>query len=134
MVYAFAKDGGFPSTFAYLNKSDVPTLSGDIQLFNLLFTNYLVWLCVMLSTILGAVSLISEGALSAFSSISTIALYIAYGIPILLKNTTGKKIFQRGPIHLGNIVQRVDGHLLFGSRLYLLFLCFPRSIHCLYEI
>jgi amino acid transporter len=42
----------------------------------------------------------SPVAYAAVTSIATIGLYIAYGIPILLRLLQGEK-FQRGPWHLG---------------------------------
>eukprot|EP00270_Netrium_digitus_P002795 TRINITY_DN1315_c0_g2_i1.p1 TRINITY_DN1315_c0_g2~~TRINITY_DN1315_c0_g2_i1.p1 ORF type:complete len:127 (-),score=11.42 TRINITY_DN1315_c0_g2_i1:98-445(-) len=34
-------------------------------------------------------------------SISTVALYISYVLPIVIKLTLGRKRFERGPFHLG---------------------------------
>ncbi|KAM5545481.1 hypothetical protein V8D89_000519 [Ganoderma adspersum] len=89
MMYAFARDGGIPGhAFFYKvdqkHKSPVRT----------------VWLACILSFILGLPSLGSSVAFSAATSISTIGLYISYGIPIALRVLYGKR-FKRGPFHLG---------------------------------
>jgi amino acid transporter len=49
--------------------------------------------------ILGVPYLWSSVAYAAVTSIATIGLYIAYGLPILLRLVAGDK-FQRGPWHL----------------------------------
>ena len=43
----------------------------------------------------------STVAFTALTSVSTIGLYIAYGLPILMKLTLGRKRFQPGPFNLG---------------------------------
>ena len=43
----------------------------------------------------------STVAFTALTSVSTIGLYIAYGLPILMKLTLGRKRFQAGPFNLG---------------------------------
>jgi hypothetical protein len=50
--------------------------------------------------ILGLPYLWNPTAYAAITSIAVIGLYIAYGIPILLRLLAGSK-FQRGPWHLG---------------------------------
>ncbi|KAE9394592.1 APC amino acid permease [Gymnopus androsaceus JB14] len=89
MMYAFARDGGFPGSkfFAYVNskwRSPIRT----------------VWLACTLSFCLGLPSLGSSVAFSAATSIATIGLYISYAIPIALR-VVYHKDFVRGPFHLG---------------------------------
>ncbi|KAH9961882.1 amino acid transporter [Russula dissimulans] len=59
-----------------------------------------VWLACTLSFLLGLPSLGSSVAFNAATSITTIGLYISYGLPITLRVIYADK-FVRGPFHLG---------------------------------
>jgi len=59
-----------------------------------------VWLACTLSFILGLPSLGSSVAFNAATSITTIGLYISYGLPIALRVIYADR-FVRGPFHLG---------------------------------
>jgi len=89
MMYAFARDGGFPghSFFRYVH----PTTRVPVRT---------VWLACTLSFVLGLPSFASAVAFTAATSITTIGLYISYGIPIALRVANGAD-FVRGPFHLG---------------------------------
>jgi amino acid transporter len=87
MMYAFARDGGFPGHkfFHYVHpKTQVPVRTGESKTGHSvqLFTTYLcvVWLACTLSFILGLPSLASSVAFTAATSITTIGLYISYGV------------------------------------------------------
>jgi len=89
MMYAFARDGGFPGHkfFHYVHpKTQVPVRT--------------VWLACTLSFILGLPSFASAVAFTAATSITTIGLYISYGIPIALR-VLNREDFKKGPFHLG---------------------------------
>jgi amino acid permease (GABA permease) len=89
MIYAFSRDGAVPGSKFWhkVNKrSRTPTNS--------------IWLAVVGAFILGLPYLYSPVAYAAVTSIAVIGLYIAYGIPILLRLLQGER-FQRGPWHLG---------------------------------
>jgi amino acid permease (GABA permease) len=89
MIYAFSRDGAVPgSTFWHrINpRTRTPTNS--------------IWLAAVGAFVLGLPYLWSPVAYAAVTSIATIGLYIAYGIPILLRLRAGDA-FQRGPWHLG---------------------------------
>ncbi|HXO67235.1 MAG TPA: amino acid permease, partial [Candidatus Dormibacteraeota bacterium] len=89
MIYAFSRDGALPgSTFWHrINKrTRTPTNS--------------IWLAAVGAFILGLPQLYSPVAYAAVISIATIALYVAYGIPILLRLRAGSS-FQPGPWNLG---------------------------------
>jgi amino acid permease (GABA permease) len=89
MIYAFSRDGAMPgSSFWHrINKrTRTPTNS--------------IWFAAVGAFILGVPYLWSTTAYAAVTSIATIGLYIAYGIPILLRLRAGDS-FQRGPWHLG---------------------------------
>ncbi|KAI1793757.1 APC amino acid permease [Ganoderma leucocontextum] len=89
MMYAFARDGAIPG-HRFFHKVDEKRKSPVRT----------VWLACTLSFILGLPSLGSSVAFSAATSISTIGLYISYGIPVALRVLYGKR-FKRGPFHLG---------------------------------
>ncbi|PVH37521.1 hypothetical protein PAHAL_5G022600 [Panicum hallii] len=80
MGYAFSRDGAMPfSRFWYrVNKQEVP--------FNV------VWLSVSVAFVM---------ALTAMVSITTLGMYIAYGLPIFFRVTTARRSFVPGPFHLG---------------------------------
>ncbi|TFK85392.1 APC amino acid permease [Polyporus arcularius HHB13444] len=89
MMYAFARDGGFPGHRLFRKVN--PRTQSPVRT---------VWLACTLSFILGLPSLGSSVAFSAATSIATIGLYISYGIPIALR-VVYRKRFKRGPFHLG---------------------------------
>ncbi len=91
MIYAFSRDGALPGSKFWhrINpKTRTPTNS--------------VWLGVVLSAIVGALSLYQRGGYStaffAMTGICVIGLYIAYAIPIYLR--LKKPDFQTGPWNL----------------------------------
>jgi amino acid transporter len=89
MIYAFSRDGAVPgSSFWHRinKKTRTPTNS--------------IWLAAVGAFILGVPYLWSTTAYAAVTSIATIGLYIAYGVPILLRLRAGDS-FERGPWHLG---------------------------------
>ena len=89
MIYAFSRDGAVPGSQFWHKvnpRTRTPTNS--------------IWLAVVGAFILGIPYLFNSEAYAAVTSIATIGLYIAYGIPILLRLLQGDK-FQRGPWHLG---------------------------------
>ena len=89
MLYAFSRDGAVPGSQFWhrINpRTRTPTNS--------------IWFAAVGAFILGLPYLWNPIAYAAVTSIATIGLYIAYGIPILLRLLAGNK-FQRGPWHLG---------------------------------
>jgi amino acid permease (GABA permease) len=89
MIYAFSRDGAVPGSQFWhkINpRTRTPTNS--------------IWFAAVGAFILGLPYLISPVAYFAVTSIAVIGLYIAYGMPILLRLLAGEK-FQRGPWHLG---------------------------------
>jgi amino acid permease (GABA permease) len=89
MIYAFSRDGAVPgSAFWHTinHRTRTPTNS--------------IWLAAGGAFVLGLPYLWSPVAYAAVTSIATIGLYIAYGIPILLRLRAGDA-FERGPWHLG---------------------------------
>jgi amino acid permease (GABA permease) len=89
MIYAFSRDGAVPGSEFWhkINpRTRTPTNS--------------IWFAAVGAFILGLPYLFSPVAYFAVTSIAVIGLYIAYGIPILLRLLAGDK-FQRGPWHLG---------------------------------
>jgi amino acid permease (GABA permease) len=89
MLYAFSRDGAVPGSQFWhrINpRTRTPTNS--------------IWFAAVGAFILGLPYLWNPVAYAAVTSIATIGLYIAYGIPILLRLLAGEK-FQRGPWHLG---------------------------------
>ena len=88
MIYAFSRDGAVPGSEFWhrINpRTRTPTNS--------------IWFAAVGAFILGLPYLWNPTAYAAVTSIAVIGLYIAYGIPILLRLLAGEK-FQRGPWHL----------------------------------
>jgi amino acid transporter len=89
MIYAFSRDGAIPgSSFWHKinHRTRTPTNS--------------IWFAAVGAFILGLPYLWSPVAYAAVTSIAVIGLYIAYGIPILLRLLAGRR-FQPGPWQLG---------------------------------
>src|SRR5438309_2349456 len=89
MIYAFSRDGAVPGSEFWhkINpRTRTPTNS--------------IWFAAVGAFLLGLPYLWNPVAYAAVTSIAVIGLYIAYGIPILLRLLAGEK-FQRGPWHLG---------------------------------
>jgi len=98
MIYAFSRDGGLPlSSFWHrINpKTRTPTNS--------------VWLGVVLSAIVGLLSIYQKAGIStaffALTGIAVIGLYISYAIPIYLRLRNPD--FQQGPWNLKGYSQAV---------------------------
>jgi amino acid transporter len=89
MIYAFSRDGAIPGS-RFWHKVNARTRTP---------TNS-IWLAVAGAFIIAVPYLWNLEAYAAITSIATIGLYVAYGIPILLRRLQGDK-FQRGPWHLG---------------------------------
>jgi amino acid transporter len=120
MIYAFSRDGAVPGSAFWhrINKrTRTPTNS--------------IWLAVVGAFILGLPYLYSYVAYAAITSIAVIGLYIAYGIPVLLRLRQGER-FQRGPWHLGRWSQLVGwiavAWIAFISILFVLPQAAPVSI------
>jgi amino acid permease (GABA permease) len=88
MIYAFSRDGAVPGS-AFWHKINPRTRTP---------TNS-IWFAAVGAFILGLPYLWNPTAYAAVTSIAVIGLYIAYGMPILLRLLAGEK-FQRGPWHL----------------------------------
>src|SRR6266567_3073228 len=89
MIYAFSRDGAVPGSQFWhkINKrTRTPTNS--------------IWFAAVGAFILGLPYLWSPVAYAAVVSIAVIGLYIAYGLPILLRRLAGSR-FQPGPWQLG---------------------------------
>jgi amino acid permease (GABA permease) len=89
MIYAFSRDGAVPGhqLWSKINKrTRTPTNS--------------IWLAAGLAFILWLPYLYNPNAYAAVISIAVIGLYVAYGIPILLRLRAGDT-FQPGPWNLG---------------------------------
>jgi len=89
MIYAFSRDGAVPGSEFWhrINKrTRTPTNS--------------IWFAAVGAFILGLPYLWNPTAYAAVTSIAVIGLYIAYGIPILLRRLAGSR-FQPGPWQLG---------------------------------
>ena len=88
MIYAFSRDGAVPGSQFWhrINpRTRTPTNS--------------IWLAAGGALLLGLPYLWNPTAYGAVTSIAVIGLYIAYGIPILLRRLAGSR-FQAGPWHL----------------------------------
>ena len=90
MVYAFARDGATPFSkqLATINQKTMTPI-------------YSVWANITFAIVVGLLFIINETAFNAIVSVNTIASSMAYFIPIALKVTVARKVFSRGPFHLG---------------------------------
>src|SRR5258708_24313366 len=89
MIDEFCREGAVPGS-EFWHKSNPRTRTR---------TNA-IWFAAVGAFILGLPCLWNPVAFAAVTSIAVIGLYIAYGIPILLRLLACER-FQRGPWHLG---------------------------------
>ncbi|KAL3830851.1 hypothetical protein ACJIZ3_019653 [Penstemon smallii] len=89
MVYAFSRDGAMPfSPFWHkVNKQGVPLNA--------------VWLSALIAFCMALTSLGNLVAFQAMVSTATIAVYIAYALPIFFRVTLARNSFTPGPFNLG---------------------------------
>jgi amino acid permease (GABA permease) len=120
MIYAFSRDGAVPGhqLWAKINKrTRTPTNS--------------IWLAVVGAFILFLPYLYSAVAYDAVISIAVIGLYIAYGIPVLLRLRAGDS-FERGPWHLGKWSRPIGiiavAWIVLISILFILPTAFPLTV------
>ncbi|KAI8378738.1 amino acid permease-domain-containing protein [Choanephora cucurbitarum] len=90
MVYAFSRDGAMPFS-RYLATINQKTMTPV----------YAVWFNIVFAIVVGILYIINETAYNAIVSVNTISSSIAYFIPIALKVFVARKVFVRGPFHLG---------------------------------
>jgi amino acid permease (GABA permease) len=117
MIYAFSRDGAIPGSEFWHKvnpRTRTPTNS--------------IWLAVVGAFIIGLPYLWNLEAYAAVTSIATIGLYVAYGIPILLRLLQGER-FQRGPWNLGRWSKPIGWiaviWIVFISILFVLPAAFP---------
>ncbi|UJR11093.1 hypothetical protein I4U23_015275 [Adineta vaga] len=89
MIYAFSRDHALP--WSHIWQKIHPQLSCPLNG---------VWLSCTIGFLLGLPYLINSTAYSAVTSLCTICLYVAYGLPILCK-LFSPIAFPHGPFHLG---------------------------------
>jgi amino acid transporter len=92
VIWAFARDEGMPVSYVWRRvsrKHSTPVAA--------------IWLCAI-AAFLGAVY---SGAYAVITSISTIALYLSYILPVVLHLRAGS-ILERGPWHLGGFSRAIN--------------------------
>ncbi|KAG2197835.1 hypothetical protein INT47_009716 [Mucor saturninus] len=102
MVYAFARDGAMPFSkqLATINQKTMTPV-------------WAVWFNIIFAIVVGLLYIINETAFNAIVSVNTIASSMAYFIPIALRVTVARKIFKRGPFHLGPFSDIINVTSLF---------------------
>ncbi|MDX2029445.1 MAG: amino acid permease [Blastocatellia bacterium] len=108
VIWAFARDEGMPISRLWRRVS--PAHGTPVQA---------IWLCAVAAFL----ALVYSGAYAVVTSISTIALYVSYVLPVWLHLRTGSKL-ARGPWHLGRFSRAVNVIAL----LWVAFLCLVLSI------
>lgn len=92
VIWAFARDEGMPASYVWRRvsrKHSTPVSA--------------IWLCAI-AAFLGAVY---SGAYAVITSISTIALYLSYILPVVLHLRAGSNL-ERGPWHLGAFSRAIN--------------------------
>ncbi|KAF7730266.1 hypothetical protein EC973_002509 [Apophysomyces ossiformis] len=112
MVYAFARDGATPFS-RYLCRINKKTQTPV----------YAVWANITFAIVIGLLYIVNTTAFNAIVSINTIASSLAYFIPIMLRLTSARKSFKKGPFHLGpfsDVINTISCFwILFTSVLFL---------------
>ncbi|EWC47303.1 hypothetical protein DRE_03422 [Drechslerella stenobrocha 248] len=91
MIYAFARDAGLPRWFAHTDRK----FQSPIRT---------VWLATLMAFCLALPSIGSSVAFAACTSITTIGLYLSYGLPIFLGLINPTRFGQmKGPFNLGRL-------------------------------
>lgn len=84
-----------------------------------------VWAAVLLSLVLGLLTVINEASSSALFTLSAIGCYLAYGIPILCRLTSNK--FVPGPFYMGKFSKPISWTALVFMAILTVIFCFPSS-------
>ncbi|SPF33988.1 Amino acid transporter [Candidatus Desulfosporosinus infrequens] len=119
MIFAFARDGGMPGSKLWykINERHVPLNA--------------LYLSIISAFILALPALFSTVVYSAVTSIAVIGLYIAYVIPVFLRNIH-KDRFEVGPWNLGSWSSLIGWIAIiwtvFASVLFILPVSFPITV------
>ncbi|TFK73727.1 amino acid transporter [Pluteus cervinus] len=89
VTFAFARDNGLPGSkwWKQINRKTQTPVNA-------------VWLVMGVSALLSTLAF-SSTALSSLAGATVVGLYTSYGMPILLRITSGRKVFRPGPFSLG---------------------------------
>ncbi|KAJ3396023.1 hypothetical protein HDU92_004326 [Lobulomyces angularis] len=92
IAYSMARDGAFPLSkkIAYVSPTNQSPVGSVI-------------LVLSIDIILLLLNLVNETTFTAVTSIATIGYQISYAIPILLRVTTSKNVFELGKFNLGTL-------------------------------
>lgn len=90
MLYSFSRDGALPFSKVWYNID--PRFGGPVRA---------IWLCLLISFILGLPGLYSSTVLGALFSLTATGLYASYVIPIGLRVTVARDTFKPAEFNLG---------------------------------
>ncbi|KXS16683.1 amino acid transporter [Gonapodya prolifera JEL478] len=118
VVYSWSRDGGYGKAISRFLYYAHPTSKLPLRG---------VWLTCILGMLLALIGFGSTVALSAFSSVATIGLFVSYMVPILSKATVARNTFKPGPINLGKLSPIVNWISIIWIVCLSVLFCLPSS-------
>lgn len=116
LTWGFARDGGLPFN-RYLSHID-PVWKAPVRA---------LWFQGVLIALVGVLFLFAETVLTAILSVSTIALTISYGLPILALLLKGRSHLTPGPFYLGKLGVPVNWVSVIYCAITTVFFFFPST-------
>ncbi|TFK34019.1 amino acid transporter [Crucibulum laeve] len=113
VTFALARDNGLPGSrwWKQINRRTQTPVNA-------------VWLVMLVSAVIGVLAF-SETALSSLAGATVVGLYTSYAIPILLRITSGRKMFVPGPFSLGRYSVPIGTIAVLWAIFVSVLLCFP---------
>ncbi|CUM67377.1 uncharacterized protein PRCAT00005071001 [Priceomyces carsonii] len=115
VFFSYARDGCFPFS-DFLGKVS-PVTKTPVRS---VWANYIVGILLCLL-------LFNEVAIGAIFSLGASAAYVAFILPVVLRNTVKRNSFSKGPWNLGKYSPFVGFYAIFFVSLMLVILCFPAN-------
>lgn len=116
MIYSFARDDAIPFS-KYFNNIH-PNLKSPVRA---------IFLVVIISFLLGLPGLANPAVLAALFSLTATGLYSSYMIPILLRVTVARNLFQPKEYNLGNYSKPLSYIAVVWCMFMVIVLCLPQT-------
>jgi len=114
MVYSFARDSALPFSNVWYHIS--PRFGGPVRA---------IWLSLLIAFLMGVPGLGNAAVLNALFSLTATGLYASYAIPIILRVTVARKVFEQKEYSLGKYSIPLGIVSVLWCFLMVIILCLP---------